>query len=192
MTCARVCRACRVPSSATAERSPPIPLRRQPAGVALAVAVAGSMVCAIDPAGAVRTVEASTAGTLGSSSLRSGFARGYRSRAPSLHLKRGWVHRDAEPDKINPILERVLPGRGAAKPIVAGRLRSVSSIGVSTSSRKRMNLFHSGSRMLHTTQTYLVVLATQVALSVCSQRISPAPIRSATCPTAPRASPAVL
>ena len=38
-----------------------------------------------------------------------------------------------------------------------------SSIGGSTSSRKRMSLFHSGSRMLHTTQTYLMVLATQVA-----------------------------
>jgi len=46
--------------------------------------------------------------------------------------------------------------------------------------------------MLHTTQTYLVVLATQVASSVWSQRISPAPIRSATCPTTLRASSAVL
>ena len=32
--------------------------------------------------------------------------------------------------------------------------------------RKRMSLFHSGSRMLHTTQTYFVVLATQVASSI--------------------------
>jgi len=57
------------PSSVTAGRGSPIRLRRQPASVALAAAAAGSMVCAIDPAEAVRTVEAVAAGTLGKQQL---------------------------------------------------------------------------------------------------------------------------
>jgi hypothetical protein len=48
-------------------------LRHQPAGVALAVTAAGSMVCAIDPAEAVRTVEAVAAGTLGEQQLAEWF-----------------------------------------------------------------------------------------------------------------------
>ena len=77
---------------------------------------------------------------------------------------------DAEPgtthDHVGRVAGLLLPGREPAKPDRCRPLRSVSSIGVSTSSRKRLNLFYSGSRMLQTTQTYLVVLATQVASSV--------------------------
>ena len=62
--------------------------------------------------------------------------------------------------------ESIMAGRRCFISRLPGPLRSVSSIEVSTSSRKRMSLLHSGSRMLHTTQTYLVVLATQVASSV--------------------------
>ena len=46
------------------------------------------------------------------------------------------------------------------------RLLPASSFGFVDRSFERMNLFHSGNRMLHTTQTYLGVLATQVASSV--------------------------
>ena len=77
---------------------------------------------------------------------------------------------DAEPgtthDHVGRVVGLLFPGREPAKPDRCRPLRSVSSIGVSTSSRKRLNLFYSGSRMLQTTQTYLVVLATQVASSV--------------------------